>query len=373
LYFALQRTAMTPAILLRTKHVGFCFLFVLLCSSYAQAQLQPPLADSFLTFIKANPNRASVYITRNDTVITHLNENSLMPLASTFTILVAIEFAQQSAHETINENGYVNLEDLEKFQMEDSTSNADSLWRAYLKAHNEIKNGSVKLVDVARGMIMFGCNANADYLMDILGFDNVKDNIELFKLKQHTAIFPLAGSMFLYQVPKKSSEDKLVKSLSKYSVKTYSMESYYNHMDLKEDSTFKATFKPEQFTINLKKMWSEKLPASTTKDYVEIAQVLNNRGLIHEDAYFSIAEMLEYPMENKAYQIKYKHYGAKTGTSTTVFTYVFYFTAKDGTKMETAIFFHNLWPTEVKRLEQWAPSFTEQLIADPLFRYNVRF
>jgi len=357
----------------RTRQARFVFLFLLLLSSHTQAQLQPALADSFLTFIKANPTRAAAYMIRNDTVLAHLNENKLMPLASTFELLVAIEFAQQSAHEMINENSYVPLENLEKFYMPDSSSNADSLWREYLKAHNEIKNGSVKLVDIARGMMMFGCNANADYLMDILGFDNVKDNISLFKLKQHTAIFPLAGSMFIYQIPKKSSEDKLIKSLNKYSDKKYSMDAYYNHVDLKDDSTFKATFKPEQFSNNLKKMWSEKLPASTAKDYAEIAQVLNNRELLDEDAFFPVGEIIEYPMETKAYQSKYKHYGAKTGTTLSVFTHVFYFTGKDKTKMEASFFFNNLWPTEVKRLEEWLPHFKEQLIIDPVFRSGVKF
>lgn len=364
---------MTNILFLRTKQAGLIFLFVFLSASYANAQLQPALADSFLNFIKVNPSRASIYITRNDTVISHLNENKLMPLASTFELLVAIEFSQQSAHELINENSYVKLEDLEKFQMEDSTNNADSTWRAYLKAHNEIKDGSVKLVDVARGMMMFGCNANADYLMDILGFDNVKDNITLFKLKLHTAIFPLAGSMFIYQIPKKSSEDKLIKSLVKYSDKKYSMDAYYNHVDLKEDSNFKATFKPEQFTANMKKMWSEKLPASTTKEYVEIAQALNNRELIDEEAFFPIGEIVEYPMESKANQNKYKHYGTKSGSTSFIFTHVFYFTMKDGTKMESAFFFNNLWPTEVKRLEEWLVPFKEQLISDPSFRFKVKF
>ncbi len=365
---------MANILYLRTTAAKFVFLYFLLFSSNVQAQLEPALADSFLTFIKANPTRASVYISRNDTMIAHLNENKLMPLASTFEILVAVEFAQQSTHEMINENAYASLEDLEKFYMPDSTNNGDSLWRAYLKSHNEIKNGSVKLVDIARGMMMFGCSANADYLMDRLGFDNVKDNISLFKLKQHTAIFPLAGSMFIYQLPnKKTTEDKLVKSLNKYSDKKYSMDAYYNHVDLKEDTSFKATFKPEQFTTNLKRMWSEKLPASTAKDYADIAEVLNNRELLDEDAFFPIGEVIEYPMENKAYQARYKHYGAKTGTTSSVFTHVFYFTAKDGTKMNAAFFFNGLWPTEVKRLEEWIAPFKEQLITDPTFRAGVRF
>ena len=364
---------MTATLLLRTKYLILIFFIIFLCSNNSNAQLQPALADSFFNFINANRTRASVYISRNDTVIARLNENKLMPLASTFELLIAIEFAQQSTHEMINENSYAKLEDLEKFYIPDSSLGTYPAWLEYAKTQNEIKDGRIKLVDVARGMMMFNSNANADYLMDILGFDNVKDNITLFKLKQHTAIYPLAGSMFIYQIPKKSSEDKLTKALVKYSDKKYSMEAYYNHIDLKEDSNFKATFKPEQFTPNLKRMWSENLPASTTKEYVMVMQALNNREVIDEDAFFTIGEVVEYPMESKDYQKKYKHYGAKTGNTSFVFTHVFYFTMKDGTRMETAVFFNNLWPAEVKKLENWLNPFKEQLITDSVFRNKIKF
>ena len=66
---------------------------IFLVANCAKAQLDPAKADSFFYFIKANPLRSSVYITRNDTAIARLNENKLMPLASTVTMLVAIEFA----------------------------------------------------------------------------------------------------------------------------------------------------------------------------------------------------------------------------------------------------------------------------------------
>ncbi len=359
--------------LLRTKHYLLFFLFVLFLSNYAEAQLQPALADSFYNFIKANPARSSVYITRNDTVIARLNENRLMPLASTVKLLIAIEFAQQSTHEMINENSYVNLEELEKYHLPGTDGGAHPAWLEYAKAQNEIKNNAVKLVDVARGMMMFNSNANADYLMDLLGFDSVKENIALFKLKQHTAIYPFAGSLFSYVIRKKSSEDKLIKELGKYSDKKYSMEAYYNHLDLKADSTLKETFNFEKFTPKLQKMWSDNLPSSTTKEYVSIASALNNRELIDEDAFFTIGEVVEYPMEKKDYQKLFKHYGIKIGKTPYVFTHVFYCTLKDGTRMEAAIFFNDLAPHEVKKLDEWLDSFKEQLVLNPLFRYKVRF
>jgi len=364
---------MKPTMLFLKKSGLFVLASILLLSTASTAQLNPALADSFYNFIKANPSRSSVYVTRNDTVMARLNENKLMPLATTVTMLVAVEFAQQSTHEMINENSYVKLEELEKLYIPFIDSAAHTAWLEFAKANNEIKNGSIKLVDIARGMIRFGSYTNADFLMDLLGFDSVKENIGLFKLKQHTAIFPFAGSLFTYHIPKKSSEDKLLKSLAKYSDKKYSMEAYYNHVDLIKDSSFKETFQAEKFTPKLLKMWNDNLPASTTKEYVMIAQALNNREVLDEDAFFPIAEVLEYPMEKKENQKLYKHYGAKTGKTSYIFTRVMYFTQKDKTRIESAIFFKDLAPSEEKRLESWQPAFEAQFIADPVFRSKVKF
>jgi D-alanyl-D-alanine carboxypeptidase len=357
----------------RTKYNWLILVFVFLFSNYAQAQIDPVKADSFLYFIKANASRSSVYITRNDTAIARLNENKLMPLASTVTMLVAIEFAQQSTHEMINENTYVPVADVEQFYIPFIDSAAYNTWLEKANAGNEIKNGTIKLVDIARGMIMYGCYTNADYLMDILGFDAVKDNIALLKLKQHTAIYPFAGSLFTFHIPKKSSEDKLLKSLAKYSDKKYSMEAYYNHQDLKQDSSFKETFNPERFTARLQKMWNDNLPSSTAKEYVMVAQALNNREVLDEDAFFPVAEILEYPMEKKEFQKLYKHFGAKTGKTPFIFTRVIYFTQKDGMRMESAIFFRDLLPAEEKKLEDWQPAFEAQFLSDPVFRSKVKF
>jgi D-alanyl-D-alanine carboxypeptidase len=356
-----------------TKSGLFVFILAFFLSNCAMAQLDPVKADSFFNFIKANPTRSSVYITLNDTAIARLNENKLMPLASTVTMLVAIEFSQQSTHEMINENTYVPLADVEKFYIPFIDSAAFTTWQEKAKANNEIKNGTIKLVDIARGMIIYGCYTNADYLMDVLGFDAVKDNIALLKLKQHTAIYPFAGSLFTFHIPKKSSEDKLLKTLSKYSDKKYSMEAYYNHQDLKQDSSFKETFSPERFTVKLQKMWNDNLPSSTTKEYVMVAQVLNNREVLDEDAFFPIGEILEYPMEKKEFQHLYKHFGAKTGKTPFIFTRVIYFTQKDGTRIESAIFFNGLSPTEEKKLEDWQPAFEAQFLSDPVFRAKVKF
>ena len=355
------------------KKIPILLLLLLPFCNGVTAQLQPAKADSFFNFINGNKNRASVYITFNDTVITHLNENKLMPLASTFKILVACEFANQVAHEMINENSYVALSELDKYYIPNTDGDAQPKWLEYEKANNNIRNDSIRLIDVARGMIMFSSNANTEYLMALLGYDNIKDNILLFKLKQHTALFPIVGSLFLYQIPKKSSEEKVIKALAKLSDKQYSYQSYDNHLQLQDDSNFKATFRPQDLTPKMQKLWSDRLPASTTKDYVQIAQALNNRELLDEEAFFTISETLEYPMENKAFRSVFKHYGAKGGSTPYVLTHVIYLTMLNKTKIELAIFLNELSPDEQKKLADWLDPFEAQLIFDKSFRDKVKF
>ena len=348
-------------------------LSVLFIANEANAQLQPALADSLINFINNNKTRASVYITQNDTVIARLNENKMMPLASTVKILVAIEFAQQSIHEMINENSLVSLDELDKYYIPNTDGGAHPAWLEHAKSDNLIKDNKISLVEVARGMMMFSSNANTEYLMDLLGFDNVVNNLLLFNVKQHTAIFPLVGSLFLFQVPRKSSEDKLIKAINKLSNKKYSLNAYNFHLDLKEDSSFKETFKPADLTMKLQKIWSNRLPASTTKEYVKIVSALNNREVLDEDVYFTIGEVLEFPMESNAFQRVFKHYGAKGGSTAFVLTHVLYLTMKDGTRMEIAIFFNDLTPSEQKQLSGWLDPFEAQVIFDNEFRKKLRF
>lgn len=348
-------------------------LLSILTSSISFAQLKPALADSFFQFINANKNKASVYITRNDTVVASLNENKLMPLASTVKIMVAIEFARQSAQDVINENSYIPLGELDKYYIPNTDGGAHPAWLDYAEKNKLLKGHSAKLVDVARGMIIFSSNANTEYLMDLLGFDNVKENIELFGLKQHTAISPLVGSLFLYQLPKKTTEDKLLKIISGYSDKKYSMEAYDHHLGMKEDSGYKARFRPEEFSLKLQKLWSDRLPASTTKEYVTLVQALNKREVLDEDAFFTIAEVLEFPMENKAFQSVFKHYGVKGGSTGSVLTHVIYLMMKNGTRMEIAVFFNDLTPEEEQKLEGWLDPFEAQVMFDAKFRERVKF
>ncbi len=340
------------------------FIFV----SKSNAQLNPAVADSLLNFIKANPKRSAIFIQRNDTTIAKLNEDKLMPLASSMKILVALEFAKQAGAGIFSEGKNIPLSELNKYYLPNTDGDAHPQWIEYEKDKGNIKNDSIKLIDVARGMIMFSSNANTEFLIDMLGIDNVNSNRRSLNLQKHTAIFPIVSSLFMYQNPFKKKEKEVLNGIKDLDEETYCKVIYGIHYHLKNDSSFKPKFRPQDLSMPMQKLWSDRLTASTTKEYVQLVKQLNNRKLYDENTYGILADVLEFPMENPAFQKTFTHYGVKGGSTATVLTHVIYLTTKSGNKMELAIFFNNLTQKENDNLQRWLDPFEAQIIFDKAYR-----
>ena len=296
-------------ILQKLFHPIFLSLSLLLTGSiYGQAK-----ADSLLQFIINNKDRASLYVTQKNSILAKQNENMLMPLASTVKILIAIEFAKQAAGNMINENTLVALTDPDKYYLPLTDGGAHSAWLKYEHSVNHIHQDSIKLIDIARGMIMFSSNANAEYLLDLSGLDNVKNNTLLFGLTEHTSVFPLVSSLFLYQNPRNANEASIINGIKKLSEEEYCKTIYQIHNALKYDTVLKKKFRPQDLSVNMQQLWSDRLTASTTKNYTQLCSILNNRRFLDANTYGVLADVLETIMENSANQNIYKHFGIKNG------------------------------------------------------------
>lgn len=350
------------------KRFAYLVTIFLLLFSAANAQ---NTADSLLNFIKQNKNRASVYLTQNDSVIARLNENQMMPLASTVKIMVAIEFAKQAAQKVFDEASPVALSELDRYYIPNTDGNAHPDWLAYEKRIGHIKNDSISMLDIARGMIMFSSNANTEYLMEMLGIDNVKNNIELLGIKQHSAIYPLVASLFMYQNPLKKKEESILKGIKSLSEEQYCRYIYDMHKALAYDTVLKAKFRPQDLTMKMQKLWSDRLPASTTKEYVRICRVLNNRKYFDENTYGILAEVLETIMENPANRTWLIHAGMKGGSTATVLTKALYATTKKAERIEMAYFFNNLTERENTMLQGWMNSFELATLQNENFRQKI--
>ncbi len=350
-----------------------CIMGITIACVDSLAQLQPEVADSFFNFIKANQTRSSIYISKDDSTVAHLNEEKLMPLGNTVNIMVAVEFALQASANIIDKDARVSLNELDKYYIPETDSGAHEAWIDYERLKNNILRDSISLIEVARGMTMFNSNANAEYLMDLLGFDNVKNNHRLFELRNHTAMFPYVSSLFLFQNLGRMKEAKLLREINKLSEEEYCRYAFIFHQQLKDEPDFKSNFRIGRLTPKLLKIWSDHLTASTTKEYVQLVKILNNRKFLNENAYGIIAEIIEFPMEKEQFQGIFKQYGGMGGNTGFALTQVIYFTSKENMKMEMAIFFNDLIPSEERKLKKWWYSFEAQVIFDEDFRNKLKF
>lgn len=347
-------------------------LIILLFSQHAFSQTGfNSGADSMLNFLLYNKSRASIYIQKNGQPVGKINEDRLVPLAGTVKIMIALEFAKQVGAEVIDEEKYVALNELDKYHVYGPDTDDHVKWIEEMKNRNWVKDDSVKLLDVARGMIMYNSNANTEYLIDILGFDNVKNNIQLLGLKAHTAIFPMVSSMFMYQNPHKLKEEKVLKEIESLTEEQYCKYIFKVHAQLKWDSAYKNRFCPDELSPRMQKLWSDRLPASSAREYVKICQVLNNRSYFDGNTYGILAEVLETFMENANNRTSLKHAGYKSGSTRSLFTQALYVTTKDDSKYEMAFFINNLNPGESLALQRWNADFKQKLLTDEVFRKRL--
>ena len=341
-------------------------LFFILFSANAQTA-----GDSLLNFMKVNKGRTSLYLSVNDTVVGHLNENTMMPLASTVKILVAVEFAKQAANNIFDKEEMISLKELDKYYLPNTDGDAHPNWVSYETQLGHVLNDSISLLNIARGMILFSSNANTEYLMDLLGLDNIKNNNELLGIKSHTVVYPLVASLFMYQNPKKKTEDYILKGINGLTEEQYCRFIYDMHKALKYDTVLKSKFRPQDLTKKMQKAWSDRLPSSTTKDYVQVCRVINNRKYFDSSTYAILSNVLEVAMENPLNKQWLNHFGQKGGSTAFVLTKALYATTKKGNKIEMAYFFNDLTEAENLQLQGWMNAFEISTLTSAAFRNKI--
>ena len=265
----------------------------------------------------------------------------------------------------------VALTELNRYYLPNTDGDAHPNWIAYEKSKGHIIKDSVQLFDIARGMILFSSNANTEFLMELLGLDNVKNNITLLGLKKHSAIYPMVASLFMYQNPRGKSEAEIIKGIGKLTEQQYCRYIYDMHKALTYDTVLKSKFRPQDLSMKMQKVWSDKLPASTTKEYVRICSILNNRAFFDDDTYAVLAGVLESIMENPANKTWLKHAGMKGGSTAWVLTKALYATTQKGERIEMAYFFNNLTINENDMLQGWMNSFELNVLSKVSFRKEI--
>lgn len=327
--------------------------------------LQAHSQDSLAAFIASHTQKSSVFLKKGDSILVALNPDRMMPLASTMKVLVALEFSKQAAHKVFDMDARVALSDLAKYYLPNTDGNAHPQWIQQEKKSGKIIRDSVSLLEVARGMIQFSSNANTEYLMDLLGLENINNNYRLMGVKDFTPLSYLVSSLMLYQNPHKMKEDKILKQIRLLTADEYQKATSMIHAQLKFNPNYIQQFRPQDLTLTMQKVWSDRLPASTTRSYAHIGEILNNRKIFEKSTYDILTQVLETAMENPANQQYFQVLGMKGGSTAFVLTKMLYATLKSGEKIELAYFFNDLDYAEVQQLTPLMNTFEIRMIFDP--------
>ncbi len=287
--------------------------------------------NKIIEHIVKDSKNGSIHLVKNGIIIIDKNSDKLMPLASTVKIVVVIEFAKQAASNKIDPNEKILLSELEKFHIEKSDGGAHIAWLKSINNKGLVKDKRIIISEVARGMIEFSSNANTEFLMDKLGFDNVNRLVKTLGLKKHEPLYPFVSSLIVLR-------DHSLQDLQNMEKVEYINLSYEVHEKLKNGTIDKHTTE-KQVPSQKGKYFSNWFVRGTTKEYTSILSKINNRSYFNKNEQKYIDAVMKYPFESP--EVIYG--GEKPGSlSGGVLTVAMYETTKNKNRVELAIFLNNL-------------------------------
>ncbi|MGM1035879.1 MAG: serine hydrolase [Bacillota bacterium] len=338
---------------------------------YLRIRLKKIDPKYFIKYMKENPDFA-FSLKRNNIIECSINSQKKLVLASTVKIIIAIEFAEQISKEKINPKTNISLDLLDAFYLPKTDGGAHHEWINYLKVNNLIQNNQVNIVEVAKGMINFSSNANTEFLINKLGLPNINNQLKKLHLNDHDPLFNFVSSVMipaylLSTVPSlnKKSLNKRMIAMSKREYEDLSKEINSALLQGKLKELKKHVIPMSE---KLQKNWSDRLPKSTSDEYLRIMSILNDKQMFNNTMQEVLDKLMEQLMEHPNNREWLKHAGQKGGSTLFVITNATYVTDKENNKTEIVFFANNLGYFEYMKLKINMNNFILKLLKDENFR-----
>lgn len=333
--------------------------------------------DYIVQFVKAKSGsrNVSLSIKHNGENWVDVNGHEQLPLASTVKIILAIEYAQQAAEGKIDPQKEVRLKELDKFYIPKTDGGAHEAWITQLKKGKE--TDSVPLCEVANGMIAYSSNANTEYLIEVLGLQNINRVPKSLGILNHEPVYPIVSALY---IPAQLMNEK---NLSKEEVldvmKNMDMDEYRNraieiHNRWLGKPLTEQEIKQIRKTLDMdfQKIWSDRLPRSTTRDYVSIMKKLNSKIHFNTNVYKYLDPVMEQIMKNQNNCKWLVHAGQKGGSTAFILTIAMYATDKERNQTEIAFFANDLNTLEKAKLSRNMNGFQLKILKDSKFRTHIK-
>ncbi len=325
-------------------------------------------SEYVIKFLENNPQKSSLYVTKNGEDIIKYQTEEQRPLASTVKIVIAVEYAHQIAEGKLDKEEKILLSELDKFYIEGTDGGAQPAWLESMEGLGLIQNNAVPLHQVAKGMITYSSNANTEYLMDLLGLENINERVKALGLKDHEPVYPFSSALLIADY----TDNKTLEKLQKMSDKDYKNAALDIHNELKEEQN---SLKEEGSSLSLKmqKVWSDRMTRATASDYQKLMYSINQENIFPAEVQKVIRSLMEWPMEiHESNRDKFLHFGAKGGSTAYVLNQAMYIEDKSNNKMEIILFTDDLSLWESIKLNQNMDSFLLRLVEDASYLNSVK-
>ncbi|QWG27592.1 D-alanyl-D-alanine carboxypeptidase [Bacillus mycoides] len=323
--------------------VGVIIVVVIAFFAVMKYYLSKEDPDYVLNYIKEHKGdeTCSLLIRKNGEVVTSVNENKKLPLASMAKIVLAVEFAKQVSEGKIRRDEQISLKELEKYYVKDTDGGAHPAWLEDAKARELVKNEQITLEEVAKGMIHYSSNANTTYLLEKLGIDRVNESIKELELTSHDKFSSYTASLYMRGYVEKElhvQEDQSLEMIRNMSNDEYNKHVLQIHEWMKDESEWKKRDIPLKVDMEFQRIWSDRLVSANAKDYLSLMAKINSRNYFPK----SMQDEMENIFKGTVQNSKFEYAGQKGGSTAFVLTKSLYTTDKKGNKVEVVIMFNDI-------------------------------
>ncbi|MEG0385996.1 MAG: serine hydrolase [Solibacillus sp.] len=329
--------------------------------------------DYVLDHLKENPQTTSLYVAENGVEFITYHSDVVRPLASTVKMLIVVEYAMQVDAGILSKDSTVPLDDLARFYYKNTDGNAHESWLQRMKSDGKIHNNAVALHDVAKGMIRYSSNANTDYLIHILGIENINERAKMLGLTQHEEVYPLVSAQLMpKQIEYASlSDEQLIQKLEEIPMETYRSTAIAISEEMRA-GTIKVEEIPSDIAIKVQRVWSDRLIGASANEYGKLLAIISNDELPGGAADIA-RDLLEWPMQDfESNHERFIHRGGKGGSTAFVLNDAIYAEDHEGNKIEFVILTDdlNLWQSQMLLFN--ISSFESKILGDPEYRQKVQ-
>ncbi|MGE7998928.1 serine hydrolase [Lysinibacillus sp. NPDC093190] len=327
------------------------FILVVGIASYFFFRDNP---DYVLNHLKDYPQTTSLYVKENGEELITYQSDIVRPLASTVKMLIAVEYAMQINAGIIAKDSPVSLDNLKRYFIKNTDGNAHEDWLKTMSGEGKV-------------------NANTDFLIDLLGITNINERAKSLKLTQHEEVYPIVSSLLIPEHIENEtlSEKQLIKKLREMPIATYRSKAEELSEQMKV-GTIKAEDISFDMSMDLQKVWSDRLIGASANDYGKLLAIISNDEL-PEGAAVTIRDLLEWPMQyNEQNHERFVHLGAKGGSTSFVLNDAIYAEDHHDNKIEMVIFTYDLNIWQGLLIRKNMNSFESKLLGSKDYRLKIQ-